>query len=52
MMKEIDQNEWTKLLNRRVQHYGFEFKYGTNNVDTESKMGKLPEFCDPIIPKL
>jgi alkylated DNA repair protein alkB family protein 8 len=35
LLKEIDSNEWTKLLNRRVQHYGYEFKYGTNDVDTD-----------------
>ena len=34
MLKTIDQGKWTKLLNRRVQHFGYEFKYGTNNVDT------------------
>ena len=34
MIKSIDAGKWTKLLNRRVQHFGYEFKYGTNNVDT------------------
>ena len=34
MIDSIDEGEWTKLLNRRVQHFGYEFKYGTNNVDT------------------
>jgi len=34
MLKSIDAGKWTKLLNRRVQHFGYEFKYGTNNVDT------------------
>ena len=36
MLTSIDSNKWVKLLNRRVQHYGYEFKYGTNNVDTNS----------------
>ena len=36
MLKLIDKEKWVKLLNRRVQHYGYEFKYGTNNVDTKS----------------
>ena len=34
MLESIDTGKWTKLLNRRVQHFGYEFKYGTNNVDT------------------
>lgn len=51
LMKEIDKNEWTKMLMRRVQHYGFEFKYGSNDVDKDAQMGKLPSFCDFLIPK-
>lgn len=35
MIKKIDSGKWIKLLKRRVQHFGFEFKYGANNVDTE-----------------
>jgi len=41
-----------KLLNRRVQHYGYEFKYGTNNVDTNTQIGNLPSFCDSIIQRM
>lgn len=48
MLKKIDEGKWTKLLNRRVQHFGYEFKYGTNNVDTTDKVGDLPEFCNPL----
>ena len=51
MIKDIDQNEWTKLLNRRVQHYGYEFKYGTNDVDFSDPMkGKMPEFTQFLLP--
>jgi alkylated DNA repair protein alkB family protein 8 len=49
MLSEIDKGKWTKLLNRRVQHFGYEFKYGTNNVDPSSKIGDLPSFCDPLL---
>lgn len=52
MVTGIDSHDWIKLLNRRVQHYGYEFKYGTNNVDTTSKIGDLPAFCEPIIPRM
>ena len=48
MIESIDKNSWTKLLNRRVQHYGYEFKYGTNNVDGDQKLGQMPDFCDGI----
>ena len=52
MVADIDCNKWIKLLNRRVQHYGYEFKYGTNNVDTNSKIGELPSFCDVVKPRM
>jgi len=39
MVKQIDAGSWIKLLNRRVQHFGYEFKYGTNNVDPNQEKG-------------
>mmetsp|Transcript_36966 Transcript_36966/g.56626 ORF Transcript_36966/g.56626 Transcript_36966/m.56626 type:complete len:172 (+) Transcript_36966:264-779(+) len=51
MISAIDQEKWTKLLNRKVQHYGFEFKYGTNDVDVDARMGEFPAFCDPLMPR-
>ena len=50
MIATIDQGTWTKLLNRRVQHYGYEFKYGTNDIDPDQALGGMPPFCDPLIP--
>ena len=44
MMENIDNNECTKLTHRRVQHYGYEFIYGANNVNKNNKIGELPEF--------
>ena len=39
LVQSLDANKWSKLLNRRVQHYGFEFKYGTNNVNADENLG-------------
>lgn len=50
LVNDIDTHQWTKLLNRRVQHYGYEFKYGTNNVDVDEKMGTLPDFVQFLVP--
>lgn len=44
MINNIDSFEWTKLSHRRVQHYGYEFIYGANNVNKNKKIGELPEF--------
>lgn len=51
LIQSLDSNKWSKLLNRRVQHYGFEFKYGTNNVNAEDQMGQMPPFLDFLSPK-
>jgi alkylated DNA repair protein alkB family protein 8 len=40
----LDERQWIKLLNRRVQHYGFEFVYGANNVDSTKHLGDFPDF--------
>lgn len=44
--------KWQKLLNRRVQHFGYEFKYGTNNVDPDQSLGEMPEFLHFLRPRL
>lgn len=49
LVEAFDKNEWIKLLNRRVQHYGFEFVYGANNVDKTRKLGDMPDFLAAII---
>ena len=48
----IDTHEWTKLLNRRVQHYGYEFIYGMNSVDKNKKIGEMPDFCAFLLPSI
>ena len=49
LIKALDERQWIKLLNRRVQHYGFEFVYGANNVDRTRKLGDMPDFLSSII---
>ena len=44
LIRALDSNKWSKLLNRRVQHYGYEFKYGTNDVNADENMGQMPPF--------
>jgi len=51
LIKRLDEGDWEKLLNRRVQHFGYEFKYGTNDVDPNQTLGKFPGFLDFIEPR-
>ncbi|GIY66674.1 alkylated DNA repair protein alkB homolog 8 [Caerostris extrusa] len=46
-------DEKTVLKHRKVKHYGYEFKYGINNVDkTECLEEKIPEIFIPHLEKL
>lgn len=49
MIHEIDAQDWKKLSNRRVQHYGYEFIYGANNINKDNKIGTLPSFTDSVM---
>lgn len=53
LIKQIDLEEWTKLANRRVQHYGYEFLYGINSIDKNKKALKpIPEFLQTTMNKI
>ena len=43
----FDKREWHNLSNRRVQHDGYEFIYGSNNVNPNNKLGPLPDWIRP-----
>lgn len=47
---EADDNSEGKLKNRKVQHFGYEFIYGSNNVDPNCPLIKrpIPEACNTI----
>ncbi|GAB5355050.1 hypothetical protein AAMO2058_000172600 [Amorphochlora amoebiformis] len=51
LIKAIDNQPWIKDFSRRVQHYGYEFNYGTRNVDPDKPIeGGLPAFVRDILP--
>ena len=40
------------MKNRRVKHYGYEFRYGTNDVDETKPLNeKIPTVCDRLLDK-
>jgi alkylated DNA repair protein alkB family protein 8 len=41
LVEAIDGMEWTKLTNRRVAHWGFNFLYGSNSYEHEP-LGEIP----------
>ena len=42
-----------RLKLRRVEHYGYEFRYGANNVDPASPLPtSIPEECQPMLERM
>jgi hypothetical protein len=35
LLARVDAGEWERLNNRRVQHFGYRFKYGRNQIDKD-----------------
>ncbi|KFK44933.1 hypothetical protein AALP_AA1G321700 [Arabis alpina] len=52
LLAAVDTRPWIGLAKRRVQHYGYEFCYGTRNVDTKKKLGELPLFVSTILERI
>lgn len=53
IISQIDKEEWTKLNQRRIQHYGFDFIYGANTVETDKPASiPIPSFLDSTVAKV
>ncbi len=52
LLQMIDSGKWEKLNNRRVQHHGFQFKYGRNQIDKEENKGSIPQYFDKLLNNL
>nr|GMD29061.1 alkylated DNA repair protein alkB homolog 8 [Ipomoea batatas] len=52
LLVAVDSKPWQNLAKRRVQHYGFEFRYDIRNVNTSQFLGELPQFVSPILERL
>ena len=52
IVAELDKREWHKMATRRVQHDGYEFVYGHNNVNPNNKLGPLPTWIHEVQQKL
>ena len=48
LLQHIDQQPWTHLAKRRVQHYGYKFEYSQRGVDPKQRLGPLPEWVQPL----
>lgn len=48
----LTQREWENLSHRRVQHFGYRFIYGSNNVNKNEKIAAIPDMIEAPIQKL
>ncbi|KAL9971627.1 hypothetical protein ACROYT_G017818 [Oculina patagonica] len=50
---EIQGTANQQLRHRRVKHFGYEFLYGTNNVDKSNPLQDgIPSICDPLLDQI
>ncbi|KAL0330980.1 UNVERIFIED_CONTAM: Alkylated DNA repair protein ALK [Sesamum angustifolium] len=52
LLAAVDDRPWQHLAKRRVQHYGYEFRYDIRNVNTNHYLGELPSFVSPILERI
>ncbi|XP_071705507.1 alkylated DNA repair protein ALKBH8 homolog [Rutidosis leptorrhynchoides] len=52
LLAAVDSRTWHSLAKRRVQHYGYEFRYDIRNVNTQHRLGELPLFVKHILEKV
>ncbi|RHY29451.1 hypothetical protein DYB32_005123 [Aphanomyces invadans] len=48
----IDSRPFETSIQRRVQHYGFAFRYDTRDVDADAPLGPMPDFCASVLTRL
>ena len=49
LIRQIDEQEWETTVRRRVQHYGFQFKYSQLNVDSDKPVRDFPQLVNCLI---
>lgn len=52
LLQHIDQQPWTHLAKRRVQHYGYKFEYSQRGVDPKQRLGTLPAWVQLLQARL
>ncbi|GBG83454.1 hypothetical protein CBR_g37166, partial [Chara braunii] len=52
LLDATDGISWDCLSKRRVQHFGYEFKYKIRNVDRRERLGDLPAFVKDVVDRI
>lgn len=51
LLNIIDQAEWSPILKRRVQHYGYRYEYKKGLLTSSSYLGALPDWSQSLAKK-
>ena len=49
LLHTLDKQEWSRLIGRKVLHYGFTFDYERRDVDRENKLDAFPSFVEDLL---
>ena len=52
ILREVDQGDWSDGMERRVQHYGWQYPYRSRQIDSTMHIGALPGWADEIAHRL
>lgn len=52
LLEIIDHQEWSQVLKRRVQHYGYRYDYKNKQIDRRDYLGPIPGWVVAISNKL
>lgn len=52
LLAVIDNSDWSRVLKRRVQHYGWRYEYKSRGIDASMRLGPLPEWAMALAKRL
>lgn len=52
LLDAIDDSDWSNVLKRRVQHYGYEYSYKQRTVTSDMYIGPVPNYFQTVLNKL
>jgi alkylated DNA repair dioxygenase AlkB len=52
LLSDIDREEWSTILKRRVQHHGYRYKYKKGLLTSSSYLGALPDWAQSLANRL
>ena len=52
ILARIDQSDWSRELQRHVQHYGWRYDYKSRQIDPSMRIGPLPDWANRMAHRL